>query len=71
MTNILIIGTGSQNVIKFEIYKTLSNKVLFTPLNYFFTFLFRGITLLFSKYWSIPDIRCEVHSCIPVFKTDS
>lgn len=69
MTNILIIGTGSQNVIKLQIYKTLSNKVLFSPLKYFFTLLFRGI--IFLKYWSIPDIRCEVHSCIPVFKIDS
>lgn len=69
MTNILIIGTGLQNVIKFQIYKTLSNKVLFSPLKYSFTFLLRGITL--SKYWSILDIRCEVHRCIPVFKIDS
>lgn len=40
---------------------------MFSPLEYFFTFLFRGITLLFPKYWSISDIRREVHSCIPVF----
>lgn len=69
MTNILKIGTGSQiqDVIKMLIYKTLSNKVLFFPLKYFFTF-FEALLYFFSKYWSIPDKRCEGHSCIPVFE---